>query len=398
MVNKAPSVKIACIGNMNNFGFSIVRNLRDRGYDAHLFLVQEYSHFSPLADSYEEKMPDYVHQLDWYEIGHWAISKEKIENDLKGFNFFIATDLVPSFLKKAKIKLDLFSPHGSDIFNACFYKFANFPPKKYEIGAWWRSRQQRKAIRQASCILMDYTNEWQEKIISDLGFTRNRLTMSVPYIYPTQYTEDNFTRSNVFAQAKQVRAKYDLIFFHQCRHELKEGYHYKANDVMIKAYQRFVQENPDSKCLLIMFEYGTDFEKSKQQVIDLGIHDQVLWLPLMPKKDLMVWLSVADLGVGEFGYSWLTYGSVLEVLCLKKPFLGYRNDVDFKGKYPELYPMLSAKTEDEILNAFTSFKNNPAYYTEMGIKSHEWFLKYSVNTPIQQIELLIENKQKHLPA
>lgn len=89
--------------------------------------------------------------------------------------------------------------------------------------------------------------------------------MSVPYIYPSQYIEVNFARSNVFAQAKQVRAKYDLIFFHQCRHELKEGYHYKANDVMIKAYQRFVQENPDSKSLLIMFEYGTDFEKANSR-------------------------------------------------------------------------------------------------------------------------------------
>ena len=45
-------IKIACIGNMNNNMFCLVRYLRDKGYDAHLFLVDEFDHFLPGSDSY----------------------------------------------------------------------------------------------------------------------------------------------------------------------------------------------------------------------------------------------------------------------------------------------------------------------------------------------------------
>ena len=39
--------KIALIGNMNNNFFSIARYLRDRSYQADLFLIDELDHFLP---------------------------------------------------------------------------------------------------------------------------------------------------------------------------------------------------------------------------------------------------------------------------------------------------------------------------------------------------------------
>jgi len=389
-------MKIACIGNMNNAMFAIVRNLRDLNYDAHLFLVEEFDHFLPLADTYDDILPDYVHQLNWYNIGHWAISKEKIKKDLEGFDFFIGTDLAPAFLIKAGIELDIFTPHGGDIFKHCYYSFENFPPKKHEIGAWYRSYHQRKGARRAKYIMFDITNDSNELYFKTLNLQKNRLFINAPYIYPKQYTEQTFIKNKEYEKAKLIRAKYDLVLFHQSRHVWKthiDSLHYKANDRIIRGYAKFLAENSSSKSLLIMFEYGWDFQDSKNLVTELGISEKVLWLPIMPRKDLMVWLSIADMGIGEVANSWFSYGSVYEVLCSQKPFLGYRKDDDFKTQYPEQYPMVSANTEELICIALNDLKSNPLHYKEMGEKGYDWFMKFAINRPINEIIKQIEAKK-----
>lgn len=379
---------------MNNAMFSVARNLRDRGYDTHLFLGDEYDHFLPEADSYENERPDYIHQLDWYDIGHWDIKKEKIRKDLEGFDFFIGTELAPAFLKKAGMKLDIFAPHGGDVFQNCYYNWQHFPPKRYEIGAWWQSRNQRAGAKEADHIMFDYTNDWNEAFFKDLKLNRNRLFFNVPYIYPAQFTKENFLKSKEYSKATEVRKKKDFILFHQTRHCWKTPLHYKANDVMIRGYAKFIEQNPDLNCVLITFEYGYDWEESKKLGAELGISDKVLWLPLMKRKDLMVWLSIADLGIGEFGESWFSYGAVFETLCSKKPFLGYRKDEDFSAHHKEMYPMASANTEDSICAVFTDLKNNKDKYKKMGLKGYEWFMKYGVNRPIDKIVEIIRAKEK----
>ena len=154
----------------------------------------------------------------------------------------------------------------------------------------------------------------------------------------------------------------------------------------------FLNQNKEANSLLILFEYGWDFEASKQLVIELGISNKVLWLPIMSRKDLMAWLYFADLGIGEFGESFLTYGSVLESLSLKKPFLGYRRDEDFLEYYPDLYPMISANTADLITQGLEDVFNNPIKYKEMGQKGYEWYMKYAIERPINEIVKLIEAK------
>jgi hypothetical protein len=142
-----------------------------------------------------------------------------------------------------------------------------------------------------------------------------------------------------------------------------------------------------------MFEYGWDFEESKKLVTQLGIDKHVLWLPTMQRKDLMVWLYFADLGIGEVANSWFSYGSVYEVLTMKKPFLGFRNDKDFEKDYPIQYPMISANTADLISEAFQDVYRNPSKYKEMGQQGYEWFMRYAIEKPITEIVKQIESKK-----
>jgi hypothetical protein len=388
-------IRIACIGNMNNALFCVTRHLRDAGYNADLLLLEEFSHFLPQSDSYEEDLT-YVKQLNWYDIGHWAIDKKKIASDLDRYNFFIGTDLVPAFFEKAGLSLDIFIPHGGDIFHHCYYTFQRFPPKKYEIGAWWRSRQQIKGARKAKMIMLDSAGESFDKYFRELKIEHNRVFANAPYIYPVQYSSKNIEHSNQYFKAKEVKDKHDIVFFHQCRHVWKthiDTLHYKANDRIIVGFKKFVDQNSEINPLLIMFEYGWDFEESKKLVTQLGIDKHVLWLPTMQRKDLMVWLYFADLGIGEVANSWFSYGSVYEVLTMKKPFLGFRNDKDFEKDYPIQYPMISANTADLISEAFQDVYRNPSKYKEMGQQGYEWFMRYAIEKPITEIVKQIESKK-----
>ena len=68
-------MKIALIENMNNNHFALMRYLRDRGYDAHLFLsrgegITSLTHFLPESDTFEiEKWEPYIHRTSFYTSG-----------------------------------------------------------------------------------------------------------------------------------------------------------------------------------------------------------------------------------------------------------------------------------------------------------------------------------------
>lgn len=388
-------MKIACMANMNNNMFCLVRYLRDRGYDAQLFLVEEFAHFLPECDSYDNDFKQYTHQLDWYETGYWKISPEKIKKDLEGYDFFIGSDLIPAFLNKSGMKLDVFIPHGGDIFVHGYYKFEGLIPKRWEIGAFARARAQRKGIIESKYVLFEYTNEDIEHFLDKMKIKGKRIVSNALYIYLPQYKKENFQKQEVYKTAMDIRAKYDFIVFHQCRHvwrPIREELQYKGNDLLIKSYAAFVKKNPDSKCLLILFEYGWDFNESKDMVKELGIEDKVLWLPRMLRKDIMVWLSIADLCVGELGRSFLAYGSVYEDLALKKPFIGYRRDELYLKFHSTLYPMVSTNSVDTLIHTFEDFAGNKGKYEKMGIEAHEWLVKNAVEKPLNHIISAITEK------
>ncbi len=381
-------MKIACIANMNNNMFCLVRYLRDAGHDAHLFLVDEFEHFLPGADAYNDDYKLYTHRLDWYDIGYWRITAEKINKDLEGFEFVIGSDLVPAFLDKAKRVTDIFIPHGGDIFVHAFYKFKKFPPERWEIGAKARSWAQRRGIKNAKYILFEYTNEDIEWYLDRIKIKGKRFVSNAIYLYLPQYTQKNFEAQPIYKKTKEIRDKYDFIVFHQCRHvwrPIREEFQYKGNDILFKAYAKFIEKNPTTKALLVLFEYGWDFKESKEMIRELGIEDRVLWLPIMLRKEIMVWLNIADICVGELGRSFLAYGSVYEDLALKKPFIGFRRDELYLNYYKTLYPMISTNQVDVVAEAFSDFVKDPNKYRIMGEQSHEWMLEYASKKPINHV-------------
>lgn len=393
------SKKVALLGNMNNFNYCITRYLRDKGIDAHLFLGDEFSHFTPQSDDYNnDQMPEFIHELKWHVIGHWKIDVAQIKRDMSGFDFIIATDRSIAYLSKAGIIVDLFIPHGGDIFYLPFYQLSSFPPRRYEIGAWYQSFHQRKGIRNARNILMDYMNPEFEAVFKKLNYRNNRIKLGFPAIYTpiyeAEYIKEQSRDSSELQRLKNFKEGKACLIFNNSRlvwtNRKEQQFHFKGNDRLLKAVANLIQKEKINLGI-VLFEYGMDVEPTKQLVEKLGIQENVLWFNRMNRKQIIPLMLEADIVSSEFEHSWIMGGVIVESLMTKKILLGYRRDQDY-GYYPELYPMLNASTQEQIEERIQYFLNNREKCTESAIEAHNWFMRNFIDKSIQTISDLITNK------
>ena len=259
----------------------------------------------------------------------------------------------------------------------------------------YQSIRQKAAIKNAKSIMYDITNDKAEAFIKRIKIRGERFYTSPPFIYFPQYYTSDFKDGTVYKDAISFRDNFEVVFMHQCRHVWKSdstSLHYKANDVIIHGYNDFLKQNPNLSVMLVMFNYGWDAKESKRLVDELGISQHVKWLDLMNRKDLMRWVSICDIGIGEIGRSWLSYGSVYEILALGKPFIGRREDEIYLEHYTDLYPMKSAKDSKDVKNIFQDYIEHKENYVKMGKDAHVWFKKYAIDKPLDIIIKRINNK------
>ena len=91
-----------------------------------------------------------------------------------------------------------------------------------------------------------------------------------------------------------------------------------------------------------MFENGEDVDRSKDLIKKLNIENYVKWFPVTDRKDIMIGISLCDVGVAEIGnLSWITYSTVCEFMCMSKPIIMYREDELYKD-IMNIYTILKA--------------------------------------------------------
>jgi len=128
-------MRIACVANINNMMFILCRYLRDEGFDAELItLADEPPHFSPSADSYSDDYLTYYTVLPYTKSTIYSPEAvADISSQLDGFDFYIGSDIAPALLALIGKKLDVFIPHGSDIYALPFE--IERPLKTNKV--WW---------------------------------------------------------------------------------------------------------------------------------------------------------------------------------------------------------------------------------------------------------------------
>ena len=397
-------MKIACIGNMNNALFCLTRYLRDSGYDAHLLTLEgEPEHFSPEADAYNDQYKSYTRKLIWSKMPSifYHTSKKQILSDISGFDFFIGCDISIAYLAKAGVNTNLFIPYGSDIHTIPHVKIFEHSWKKWHK-MYALKHYQRKAIKNAGVISLEASNpEFEKQFVEPLKIDSKRIFATCPFIYYPQYEngemEEYALKSTFHFKFQKIREAHDIVVFHHSRQEwradgaleVQKHVWTKGNDILIRGFADFVANNPSVKSALIMFEYGTQVESSKNLVKELGITGNVFWFPKSYRKDIMLGIQQSDLGVGELGLSWYSYGTILEYMALGIPVVHKRDDALYAKTGKELYPMIHAQSPCDIQAALERAKNEPEKCKQIGITAKDWFKKNLIEKPLNQYTGLI---------
>ncbi len=411
--------KIALIGNMNNNFFSIARYLRDRSYQADLFLIDELDHFLPDSDTYNDDYKKFTFELihDSYSFNN-TISK--VKEQLSGYDYIIGTSKVPAVLSENKIKLNMFIPHGQDVFSYPFYEgghkilfnilsFINNDKLIHKI--FWKlgikkfislydsfllSKNQTKGLKSTDVIISNNAGHIFKSSIQKIGFKNKLLTNRLPIIYTDQYSSKSFysfqKTNKYFNVLSELKNEKTMLLFHHSRHSWENApskFFENGNDLLIKGFAKFIQKNPTFKIKLVTLEYGNDFLASKKLVKELNIEDYVMWLPKMCRKEIMSIIPLADLGAVSFSMPWTSGGVLYEYLSMGIPFL--QCDTDKMKNDSSIYPYISANNDEEICGAIEGYIKNKDLFINSGEIGKKWFLKNVVQIPMEIIINEIES-------
>jgi hypothetical protein len=379
-------MKIALIGNMNNNFFSIMRYLRDLGMDAHLFMYEnEYDHFKPEKDTYFiERYNPYIHVLSVKPSvkGLLFLDKKKIKKELEGYDLFIGCTIAPAIFYKLNMRLDIIAPHDDGIEYTSYPKllpqrFFTALARRYVVNLQIKGIEHNTTKIIASAV-QEITNDtltkfnWYDKLIKKyllMVYLENHKNPELNNIIEHMHGHDLV----IFSHTRHIWREESMIE----DYIIKDGG--KALDKLIIAYSNFLQENPNTKALLIFFEYGDDVEASKALIAKHGIEAHVKWLPLMARKDILQLIDHADIVVDSLGAS-MWSGVGWEALSRGKIIMQniLQSDEAYKKEMGHELPfIMKANRVEEVQKHLNEFINNREHYSQKAEYNREWFDKYA---------------------
>jgi hypothetical protein len=413
-------LRVAIIGNMNNAGFVIMRYFRDLGVDAYLLPYStdgsgNLSHFAPESDTWDiDCWKQFVRPLGIPNssrglLGNFpyfgSTSLAKLKNNLvSNYDVYIGHGgLSPALFKKMNLKLDVFFPYAAGIE---FYGDLEFLERSKssilrKLTHCSIRRLQAQGIRKTRYCLnaeMSITKDSFDKI--GCQFTR----LPVPAVY----NGDGNSSPRLSQRVSEVIEKlklFDLSIF-SCSRLLWDkntlasgvGRNYKSfnknSDWLFVGLAKFVSENPKARPVVVCVEYGPDVKATKQLIDDLGLRQNVIWLPLLQRKEIILLLQACDIGVGEFivdpGMLW--GGTGWEVLSCSKPFLQSFNfsDASFESEfgYPPP-PILDVKSAQDVARHLNTLYDDSARCDVIHKEASDWFKRYNgIGLAKQWLELL----------
>ena len=374
-------VKVACVGNMNNNMFSLVRYLRDFGLGAELLMYnKEFEHFLPHCDTLNNSDIPWIKKLCWGSLrSFFLIPPKKVKKDLNKYDIIVGCGPLPAFLARSGLKLHIFAPYGSDLYFPYWKEY--FFNWKLPLKLILRYYQIRGIYNSELCTIIP-GNELYRKAIEKIG-VRN-YPLGIPHLYSPEYSNlkpDSFRYSALFLE---LRRRYDILVFNHCRQLWKTFVNeasFKGNDIIIKGFAQYLKKSR-KKAALVLFEYGPDVQNSKRLINELGIQKNTIWLPKMPRKEIIFGLSLADFGSDILVpiYWSTTNGTSAEVMMSGKPL--FKNLPITPEQHKKFLlgrpfpPIVNVSSPEEIAHHLLRYESNPEPYKQLGKKAKEWFDRY----------------------
>ena len=357
--------------NMANDAYMVTKGLRRLGVKAEL-IVQRPAHvaslpqwedaeidlarvgdlYNPNWDALNEhwKIPEWIHV--WNASGSWYLGSRTLRwvgllRMLKPY------DLVVGHVPFAKCGILCRKPYI--IYDAGWIRYLKMNTPAYRLA--------RLGYRRARKII--FTNVDTYEMFLSQGYGPDRLEFSPFAIDTDQYSPRPGSLG--------MSGERNLLVFSPTRHEWRE----KGNEKLIKAFSNLARRRPRAQ--LVLVGWGGDLFSSKKLIDELGIQENVAWVPPMHKKRLIEWYRSADIVADQFVLG--AYGTTApEAMACAKPVLMYAEEQHFRRWHGAVPPVINAGSVDEILEMLHKLED-PAVRSEYGAKGREWVLhQHSLET------------------
>jgi len=272
---------MARILNRNNFPtYYLFLGSNEAGHDSTQFHYGNSEEKWNLTDRYNSLVKDKYHPRNYLQIRSKIL---KILKEVKN-EYHIARCFSSGYhsylLRKAGMKYNYWS-YGSDLDQMCF--FSGYKLERLTLGKvlLWLGKitvlknAYRKSIQLSDSILISpYQHDSLVKI------TSGRKYFFLPHLIKTE-TFGALKRKKVIARHSVCNELgTERYFFSTSRHfwsgERRHMADNKGNDVILKAFLKYIQRSGDKQTKLVLIKKGPDIEMSRQLVKKLGIDEQVI--------------------------------------------------------------------------------------------------------------------------
>ena len=377
------------------------RYLADEGHDVTLYLINEYAHFHPTADSYQPlnfKLKEYP--LEKTEIV--TMSRAALKNEFGQYDYLMGIEYAPAIAMRIGKPLNVFYSAATDLSH---YPFSQY---QYATGATWKTEEKYLAdlqfygIKYAHNISMNMAPLPIENALIKVGFKGHRF-VALPYLYMKLWANKAVLKESTLKAAfDEVRSRYDILIFHHIRHEWGDDtdeVHQKGNHKLIHALNHLKANSANKRVGLITFEYGNSVGKTKELIKELNLEENVVWFPVNKRRDYMYGISIADICVGQLHHNMITYTSFAEYVALKKPVIQW-----YKGSEEEMknLPFFAVKSQEELNEKliYLGIHKDESSVLAKTLASFQWLEAENVEKPLTAIRLDLKLKvnQAYLTA
>ena len=377
--------EIGLFCNMNNNFFALGRYLRDYGEDVELLRFRsEHQHFHPSCDTLSNDYEAWTADLSWDKSPSlFKATQRDLRAVTDNYTHLVGCGAAPAFFHKSGRRADILLPYGGDLvdlpFRGANMKLSLKPRllRKRLLESRF-AHHQREGIREAHCVITELG--FHGKQMARLGYHGQLIDHHLPIVY--DYTDELLhapeVRDSPFGRkVRELRDSTSFIVFHHARHIWKtyvDELSLKGNDALIRGFAKFSDQTKDRSAKLVVFDYGPDVEHSKRLIAELGIAEQVVWMPLSPRKCILYALLHADVATGQFRMPVNLNGVTQEALVCGKPLIHDRRD----SRHPPevaagLYPIYDAATPEAIASALEELYADSQKREEMGRAGRLWY-------------------------
>lgn len=387
-------MKIAFYGNIANNFYVIGKALRKYSdIDVHLYLGDNIDMVqSPESEdpSIKNNYPSWIHKnKNWDISGALFFWRTNIVKELSKYDVVVLSGrgvILAALLKNKTV----FFVTGSDLTLIPFYKRFNllYAKDTNPLKSLAGQILQRSGIRRVKEI---WTQPFSPFVnaLNKLHIKDDRIKSKYfPIIVDSKlFSMDPDAHQSTDKNMRSILDHFKFVVFHPSRiminahPELQDAGQWKQNDLLMRAFARFIKEENALDAVLVMPDRtaSPDVDHAKALIKELAIEKNVLWIKAdhpfgFTRHELIKFYSIADVVADDFGIGW--FGSVvLEGFSIGKPVLSFVDEIVMQKLYP-WHPFLSSNTEKGNAELLKKLYHDRDFAKQQGTLGRKWIEEF----------------------